>query len=102
MAGKCTFTEQEVQGAFGALTKALEKHGPLPTADGSSRVVPAGEFMLMLQADDGRHFFKHRVTRNYVILFPTDGVLDDWDGLQVPAWDMAFHRGTFDGYPEEK
>ncbi len=90
---KLGLSEDGIRAAFGRLAVALEKHGPLPCENGPTRVVPADEFMLMCHGKDGRLFFKHRVTRNYVIVLP-DGV------LQVPSWDMAFHKGVFNGYPE--
>lgn len=90
---KLGLSEDGIRAAFGRLAVALEKHGPLPCENGSTRVVPADEFMFMHTDKAKWLFFKHRVTRNYVIVLP-DGV------LQVPSWDMAFHKGVFDGYPE--
>lgn len=87
------FTQEEVEAAFDRLEAALVKYGPLPCEDGSKRVARAGEFMLM-QADKAKWlFFKHRVTRNYLLVNP-QGV------LKVPNEGTPFRRATYDGYPE--
>ena len=80
------FSDEEVARAFGALEEALEVT-PLATSAGTTRIARAGEFMLMHEKG-GSFAFKHRDTRNYVVLHG--------NRLEVPARNAPFHRGEFD------
>jgi len=81
-------SDDEVARAFAALEIALAAT-PLRTSAGGTRIARAREFMLMHERG-GSYSFKHRDSRNYVVLHG--------DRLEVPVRDAPFHRGEFDVY----
>lgn len=85
--------QQSVNQWFQRLERLLEQK--LPCEDGSERLVPVDEFMLMHVADN-QAGFKHGNTRNYVF------VTVDETGkatLEVPKKTDPFMQGYFDAYP---
>lgn len=80
--------------AFDKLKKAL-RNFELPTEGGSRRKADPGEFMLMNMAQNGtKAMFKHRDTRNYIIIDMKSGKMD------VPITSKAFFRGYFDVFED--
>ena len=77
---------EEVSQAFERLYIAL-LDAPLPTSDGGARTGSAEEFDLMHE-EGGRLWFKHSVTRNYVILRS--------ETIEIPRSGEPFARGVFD------
>lgn len=72
------------------LLKVALKTAKLPTLSGKARTkVDPDEFMLMHMANN-YYFFKHRYSRNYVLIDMVTGK------LVVPKEQQAFFRGTFD------
>jgi hypothetical protein len=83
-------TQKVATKAFLLLAKALPK-AVLKTLAGVVRQgVDSDEFMLMQILKDGKAMFKHRTTRNYVMLDLNTGKLD------VPVTNKNFFRGYFD------
>ncbi len=83
--------QEEINQQFEKLDAILQ-HRPLLQQDGLTRVVRAGEFMLMFQpSSPGNEVaFKHKDTRNYVYMNEKTG------HLRVPQSDEPFHLGFFD------
>ena len=82
--------DDKVNKWFGELEKLLARN-PLPTESGTPRIAQVDEFMFMNE-EKGTVFFKHRHTRNYILL------TSDMFGnrvLRIPSGE-AFMRGFFD------
>lgn len=82
----------------------LLKDRKLPCENGPARVCSPDEFMFM-QESAGQGQFKHRDTRNYVMVRKLTGVPGPFDApspngyeLFVPFTMTAFQRGFFDSF----
>jgi len=84
----------ELFGELAPLVVSRNREVGFAVRSGASRHdVVAAEFMLM-EANETRAHFKHRDTRNYVVLFRSWP--DEAWKLHVPSTGKAFMKGFFD------